>query len=471
MKYKKNIALCLIAMFSATSVFAYSDTALQGMLARNNTDLNKAREEVELASLDVKDAEASFHPSIDYTAGAMYLVNPPSISYDLDKTSLMSAVTAIETENYGKVEFSSINEYLASIPDTLTGTLGNMVYQADVALTQPLFTWGKLNDAVSIYNKVELVRNLQVTSLTRQLGFELRGREAAVYYLKQMRDNLKMQNEIATKLVSISQDAKDNGMLVAQDVLDAKVKAKKVDVGIKQLTLELNKQLVAIRTLTGNQDIDVDDIEFVPDEDAMVELINSDWDSILKKALEPTRETFAMLNLLENVSSEAKDVADNSIYWKPDVALKADLYYTGYYTSIQSGDYNYKDSYGLNLTIGLGGNLWDGGKRLNEISRKTIEEESAALDTIDAKEQVAQKINESLLQINYSTSNIEFKELSAEVAKSKVDQNMAIKDVGYGDETDVLMSQLDQYGFLLEALQEKVTRATSYYTVEYLIGK
>lgn len=458
-------------MISVTAVFAYSDTELQGMLARNNTDLNKAREAVDLATLDVKDAKATYQPSIDYSAGAMYLVNPPSVSYDVDSSDFMSALTALETANYGKVDYTAVNSVLSLLPNTLTGTLGNMVYSADITLTQPLFTWGKIESAVSIYSKVELVRNLQVTSLTRQLGFELRGREAAIYYLKQMKDNLNQQNEIATKLVAISQDAQNNGMLVAQDVLDAQVKAKKVDVGIKQLNLELNNQLVAIRTLTGNENISIDDIELVPDEDDMKALVNSDWNSILKKAIDPARETFSMLALLEKVSNEAKEVSENSIYWKPDVALQAQLYYTGYSTSLNSSDYNYSDSIGLNLTIGLKGNLWDGGKKLNEISRKTIKEEAATLDTIDAKQQVVQKINEALLQMNYSTSNIEFKELSAEVAKSKVAQSIEKRDVGYGDEKDVLLDQLDQYGYLLEALKEQIQRATSYYTVEYLIGK
>jgi outer membrane protein TolC len=467
-------------MLSATAVFAYSDTELQGMLARNNTDLNKAREEVDLASLDVKDAKATYQPSIDYSAGAMYLVNPPSVSYDVDLTGIKSKAAStiyqLGADNYTSdtdyVDFSALNS-LASLPDsyTLTGNAGSMVYSADITLTQPLFTWGKIESAVSIYSKVELVRNLQVTSLTRQLGFELRGREAAVYYLKQMKENLNIQNEIATKLVAISQDAKDNGMLVAQDVLDAQVKAKKVDVGIKQLNLELNKQLVAIRTLTGNENISIDDIELVPDEEDMASLVNSDWNSIIKKAIDPSRETFSMLSLLEKVSNEAKEVSENSIYWKPDVALQAQLYYTGYSTSFNDSEYSYSDSVGLNLTIGLKGNLWDGGKKLNEISRKTIKEEAATLDTIDAKQQVVQKINEALLQMNYSTSNIEFKELSAEVAKSNVDQSIEKRDVGYGDEKDVFLAQLDQYGYLLEALQEQVQRATSYYTVEYLIGK
>ena len=240
---------------------------------------------------------------------------------------------------------------------------------------------------------------------------------------------------------------------------------------MKKLKLELNNQLVEIRTLVGNPDLTADDIEFIPDEDMIKDLVESDWNELLAKSLSPTHETFSMLSLLEQVSSQTKEVAQNSLYWNPDVALQVEIaYYGSYFPFIQKG-FSEKDDYLFNLTIAINDTIWDGGKAMNDVARKVINENDAYLDKEDARNQIVQKLNEALVQMDYCTSNIEFKELSESFADEKIKQKQSMMDEGYGNETAVLLAKIEKYGYELEALQEKITRVSNYYTVEYLIGK
>lgn len=454
---KKILVILLNFTLVLSSLFAYSDSELQSMMTNNNTTLNKAREDAKLAHLDYLDAKAGFQPTVDLLVTGTYMVEPPIGKITIDTDDLASQITGISGLGGG--------------PYTLYKGMDNTLFDVGLKITQPIFTWGKLSKAVSIYDKVELVRNLQVTSLHKQLVNELKGREVAIYYLSEMKKNLEEQKNFVTRLVEISEEAKDQGILLDSDVLDAKVKAQQVDMGIKQIEKELNSQLVEIWNLTGNESISVNDIEYVPDEEEVKTFMERNWDELLAKALSPMRDSINMLSVLEKVSSEAKEVSENSIYWKPDMAIQLDLGYSGSYLPIVSQDYYRQDKGRLNITLALKGTVWDGGKKLNDISRKTIKEESSTLDTLDAKKKISKTLNDNLLTINYELSKIEYEELSAEVAQLKVDKAQKELEQGYGDEKDVLLAKIDKYGSLLNSLEEKVKMYSSYYTVKYLIGE
>jgi outer membrane protein TolC len=430
MKTKKIVAFCSILILSASVAFAYTNAQLQDMMELNNVSLNKARNISDLARLDSKDARASFQPTVDFLATGTYMVNPPE----------------------GQI-----------ILDTL--------YNFNVKITQSIFTWGKLTDSVEIYDNVELVRNLQRQLLKKQLASELKARESGIYYIKKMMVNLGKQKIVTSRFVVISEDSFKNGILTKQQVLEAQVKAKGVVVGLKQLNMELNNQLTAIRTLVGNTALKVDDIEFIPDEVAMKAIVAGDWNDLLARAVSPTRETFGILSLLENVSTKTRHVAQNSLYWKPDVALQVELAYQGACKSLFQDDFYNNDNCLLNVTLVVTDTIWDGGKALNDVERKIIKEKDAYLDTKDTRNQIMQRLNEALVQMDYGTSNIEFKELSQSMLDEKIKQNQSMMDEGYGDESDVLLAKLEKYDLELEALQEKITRASNYYTVEYLIGE
>lgn len=461
MKSKKILAYCLIFIFSSTCAFSYTNEQLQGMLELNNVPLNKAKNIVDLAGLDAKDARASFQPKVEFSATGTYLQNPPIDEITFDTQDIISSI------------MGSLGQSGAGLgkPYTIYDGMDNTLYNFSVKITQPLFTWGKLTTAVKIYDNVELVRNLQKQLLKNQLACELKARQSGVYYIKKMMANLDKQNIVALRLLEISEDAQKNGVITKQEALDAQLKAKSVSVGLKKLKLELNNQLVEIRTLVGNPDLKADDIEFIPDEDMIKDLVESDWNELLAKSLSPTHETFSMLSLLEQVSSQTKEVAQNSLYWNPDVALQVEIaYYGSYFPFIQKG-FSEKDDYLFNLTIAINDTIWDGGKAMNDVARKVINENDAYLDKEDARNQIVQKLNEALVQMDYCTSNIEFKELSESFADEKIKQKQSMMDEGYGNETAVLLAKIEKYGYELEALQEKITRVSNYYTVEYLVGK
>mgnify|MGYP006967406297 CR=1 FL=1 len=68
------------------------------------------------------------------------------------------------------------------------------------------------------------------SSKEKQLQTELNTRIVSLFYLLQIENLLKTQDELANKLVKISEDAQKNGLLLNQDILEAKINAQQINI-------------------------------------------------------------------------------------------------------------------------------------------------------------------------------------------------------------------------------------------------
>ncbi|MCH3908238.1 MAG: TolC family protein [Sphaerochaeta sp.] len=215
----------------------------------NNLEVQKAREEWRNALLDVKDAKAGRGPTIDMTLSGTYMYNPPVGPVYVSTQDLLQQLS-----DQG-VNVSALSGYQDAYLKIYDG-MENTLYTFSLNITQPIFTWGKISNAISLYEKVAEVRSLQITALSRKQKSELLGRLDAVYYLRAMQDLVGEQTETANRLLEIITSARDNGMALDVDVLKASIKAQQTAIGMQQLETELSSQLVAIQTLCGDPHAD-----------------------------------------------------------------------------------------------------------------------------------------------------------------------------------------------------------------------
>ena len=180
----KRAALLLLLTILMTSLFSLTVSDLQSSMMSGNPDIMKAREEISKADLDVKDAKSGYSPTIDLTITGSYIANP----IDPIRVNLGDY---INTTAYGIP-----NDYV-----TIYNGQENTYYQFQLSLTQPIFTWGKITNAVKIYQKIYDARVLQLEDAIEKAQTELRTRVAALYYLTQIQSLLESQREIADRLV------------------------------------------------------------------------------------------------------------------------------------------------------------------------------------------------------------------------------------------------------------------------------
>ena len=186
----KKLLLLLFISTILLPIFSVSTKDLSSSMLASNPEIRKAREEVAKAQLDVKDAKGGYSPTIDLTVTGSYIANP------IDPIRI-NLGDYIDTSMYG-----IRNDYI-----TLYEGQENMYYQFSLSMTQPIFTWGKITNAVKLYQTVYEARLLQLDDAMDKAQTELCTRVAALHYLLEIQNLLEKQTEIASRLTVLADDA------------------------------------------------------------------------------------------------------------------------------------------------------------------------------------------------------------------------------------------------------------------------
>jgi outer membrane protein TolC len=164
---------------------------LSNQLKINNSELKILNQEYQQSLIDVKNAKAGLGPTIDLTVSGTYFLNPPIDSIVLNVDDILNSISW--PESYSPTQ---TGQYI-----TLFDGMENTFYSFQLDVTQPIYTWGKLKAAIKLYEKVSEIKLLQISSKEKQLQTELNTRIVSLFYLLQIENLLKTQDELANKLV------------------------------------------------------------------------------------------------------------------------------------------------------------------------------------------------------------------------------------------------------------------------------
>ncbi len=462
------IFLCAIC-FLATSAMAdtprssstgtYTLQDLLSALSANNPDIRTARQEYERALLDVKDAKASRGPSVDLQITGTYMAKPLVDPIIINTDALMDAIqwpTGMKPQSTG--------QYI-----TLYDGMEQTMYQIQATLLQPVFTWGKLSAAEKLYSQVADIRQSNVEFTRDQLETELETRIASLKHLFAMESILREESEYAAQLVRYSEDGERSGMILHQDVVDARIQAKQLDIAIQTLNEQIENQILELQRQTGLYDLLSTTIAFDVDDEAVVaEVLSADRIQYQDKALSESNPSINMVSRLKEVSELATDIAENSVYWKPDFAVQIAAGYSGSRIPLVEPNWLLKDDYSLNLTIAMKTTIWDGGKKLNDTARRISEEESAGTNLDSARATIRQTLANQWNTADMSTIKIEYQDLKIEAAESKISQQEMLFRSGAGTEADLLAAKIELCNQKIEKEQQLLSRAVACYTIRFL---
>ena len=452
----KKLLIALFAIVLLFPAFSYTADELRSAMLAHNPDIRKAREAVTQAALDVKDAKAGYTPTLDLTITGSYIANP----IDPIRVNLGDYVN---TSAYGIP-----NDYI-----TVYEGQENMYYQFSLSLTQPIFTWGKISNAVKLYEKVYDARLLQLEDALAKSETELWTRIAALDYLLGIRNLLDSQKKISGRLVQMADDAKTNGMMLETEALSVKVQARQVDVAKAQVDQQIALMLTELENLTGIADLQASDIEFDESSlDAVVsELCALEYQALLSKCLAGSRTTFRLLSRLSEIASLTHDIAGASVNWKPDFALVVNADYSGSRLPFVEKDWYGKDDWSATITIALKTTLYDCGKAVRNVQRTESAMQDASIDLDDARAKIRSAVDENWTGLFVSLAKIEYQQALCDQKDAENQVAANLLDTGYGSETDYLQGQLERNNCEIEMLRDRIDLATSAYTLLYLQGE
>ena len=452
----KKILAVLFLLSSLFPLTALTVGDLETSMLSSNPDVLKAREEISKAALDVKDAKAGYTPTIDLTVTGSYIANP------IDPIRI-NLGDYINTTAYGIP-----NDYI-----TVYNGQESMYYQFQLTLTQPIFTWGKLTNAVKLYQQVYEARLLQMDDAIEKARTEIRTRVAVLYYLTRIGELLDEQTSIAARLTGFADEAQKNGMMLATDALAVKVQARQLDVAKAQIDQQVLLMMTALRNLTGLQGLQASDIEFNEDEilSELGNLLGSDYETISAKSLSGSRTTFKLLGALETIANLTHDIAGASVNWKPDLALVVNADYSGSRLPFVETDWYGKDDWGATITVALKTTVLDGGKAIRNVSRTESGVTEAQLDMQSARDKIRAAVDENWTNMAVCLAKIEYQEAMKEQLQAQSDVDRQLLDTGYGSESDYLQGRLEYNNCCIEILRSRIDLATAVCTLLYLQGE
>ncbi len=439
----------------------YSAADLRRFMSENNTDIRKAKEEYDRSLLDTADARAGLGPKIDLQVSGIYMINPPigRISANVD-----DIINAIQWPSGYKP--SSTGQYV-----TLYDGMENTLYNFQLTMQQPLYTWGKLTNAVKLYQAVSEVKELQLLSRRRQLNTELETRLMSLWYLAQISRILTEEKTYADRMVVCSEQAEKAGMLLHQDVIEARIQAKELDIAAEDVEEQVKNQYLALRKMTGRDDVSGASVVYKFDEKTVADVMALDRGSVELNALSQAQDSIRMLSLLKNVSDIATTIAKDSVYWKPDIGLEISMGYGGSRVPLFEENWLRKDDYSLNFSLGVKTTVWDGGRKMRDVTRRLSESATASITEDEAHAAIRQTLQEQWNTADVCTMRVEYQDLKIETAESKIKQQDAVFQSGYGSETDLLKAKIDWCNARIEKIRQQLSRAAACLTIQYLEGK
>ncbi len=187
-----------------------------------------------------------------------------------------------------------------------------------------------------------------------------------------------------------------------------------------------------------------------------------------ENALSGDRLSIKLITQLKEMNKTAEKIAKGAVNWKPDVALQATGGYGGSRVPLLEPNWRRKDDYTLNFSIGIKTTIWDGGKKVRDVSRRISETKTADINQLDARSTIKKTFNEQWNTAEVCTMKIEYQNLKIEASDSKIKQKETIYETGYGSETDVLNAKIERCNQIIEKEKQSLSRAAACMTIKYL---
>ena len=196
---KRLILISLQLLFLGTisvsrnSLFAYTFQELKNAMISNNPEILKLEQEYVQSNLDYKDAVAGFFPTIDLQVSGTYMVNPPVDALYLNVDEILNSISWPSG-----IKPQTGNQYV-KVFDGMENTL----YQFQLSITQPIFTWGKITNATKLYKQISQIKQTQIYSKQEELQIELESRLTALFYIEKILQILEVEKEYTERLVQL----------------------------------------------------------------------------------------------------------------------------------------------------------------------------------------------------------------------------------------------------------------------------
>jgi outer membrane protein len=407
------------------------------------------------ARLAREEAASRSWPHVDLQASAAYLVNPPT-GYTVEAGALgvlpppLSVPVPTEDFSIGAQPYDYV-----SIAATLS---------------QPLFTWGKIRNAVDAAAlDVDSARN-ELSAQRRNIAREVRRSYYSALLARESLPVLRELAEAASRIVADRQAALDEGTGTREAVLEARSREVQIDSRRIEAEQTLSTALESLGVLTGLDPSAIRlDSGFPPASPALDE-------GLLEARAEAASTDLASSRLKQKQAQKALDLERGGALLRPDVSLGLSLSATGLqnYLVLNGAAPNSSaaTSWDWDLVISLNVKMsaFDGMQSAARIGQAEQDLKMAALSLVQARKLTRLAVRRAVEAAIRANADAAATQAAMDYAEERLSNARAAAENGVASQADLHEAQLLRGSARLDLLRAQFTREEALADIGKLTG-
>ncbi len=457
---KKTVLLLLLSTILlplTSSPHILTRESLESAMRLHNSELIEAQQHLIQADLDVRQAKASRFGSLEASLGFQYMANPPLGPITTSSDTIFSQLTLPPGFATGP------NQYI-----TLYDGMENTLFDSSITYSLPLFTWGKINASVDLYESLKLVKEAQLREKSGEMKSEIRVLLSTLYHLNTIKSLLDEQKMIANTLLSISKDSLDVGLIRALDYKETQAKLLSIDEAQIEVQFQKDEVIAKLEKISGTSSIEQIVLHEATMIDEVISYAKKPLDELIQLGHNSSMPLIRGLEMAEKTSQALLDIAKGNLYGKPDFALQLSLGYSGSRIPFVETDWYGQDDYTFNVSIGMKSNLFDGRKAVTEAAKAKSEILIQKAKTLDGKHTIAAEIKKYRNDILNNNKRLHIIEQKRAIYDDKTRILEKEVELGVSDEASLLTHKIASIQEAITLEQTLLKMKISYYSLLHL---
>lgn len=220
-------------------------------LSRKSSEAVHVKElAVQKSRLAVEEAGSRSWPHIDLQASASYLANPPQ-GYTVAAGTLGAISPTIPTGAMGNPAPIPLGSFAIPPQDFTIGAQQHNYFTASAILSQPIFTWGKIRNAIDLAGLQEDAAGTELVAQQRDIDREVHRAYFGALLARDSETVLKRIRDAAAEIAADRQKSFDQGTINKETVLEARASLASIEARLVEAGESKATALVSLGILTG----------------------------------------------------------------------------------------------------------------------------------------------------------------------------------------------------------------------------
>jgi outer membrane protein TolC len=450
---KRSIGVALLLMLLSVSIAAVTPQQLWERVEDTHKELRSADVKIRQSQFDLSRAQAERFPELKADITGSFMGNPMEriVIYpdDLGPGTELPQGSGSPIELYGGQE--------------------STLYQFNLTATQPIFTWGKISNSIKLQETLGraavIEREMKLNELETTFSIIIDN----LWYVERMMELMELQLEVVRQLQDLAQESYTYGTVLKDELLEAQMRLRQVELGADQLEVQYGQLQLRLQQMTGDYRLRAGDIDYQVDIDLLMGVDADIYRSRERQLLFSDQHALK----LQEYGAEARDIAAriaaDSVYWKPDIAFRLDLGYSGPRFPFVEADWFGQGDYSLNATIAVTTTLWDGGTALIDKASAIYEADQSQPERVEVEQELVYTYRKTLLELSSAQQSVAYYRDKISSDEQAVDYRAQQRSSGSGTQAELLAARSRLYDDQLSYYQELSNLSRTYHTLQSLV--